>query len=118
MPCSKGASSVRAAVLAVAVSAATTGIASAQDAALVKKGQEVYAAQKCSICHSIAGQGSKANPLDGVGAKPADELRAWIADPVAMTKKTQSKKKPAMPKNAKLSAGDIDALVAYMQSLK
>ena len=118
MPCSRSTSGVRSAVMAIAVSAAMTGVAGAQDAALIKKGQDVYAAQKCSICHSIAGQGSKANPLDGVGAKPADELRAWIADPVAMTKKTQSKKKPAMPKNAKLSAGDIDALVAYMQSLK
>ena len=47
----------------------SAGIAHAQDAALVKKGQEVYAAQKCSVCHSIAGKGSKTNPLDGVGAK-------------------------------------------------
>jgi mono/diheme cytochrome c family protein len=110
---------VRAAVIAVSLSAAVTGIAGAQDAALVKKGQDVYAAQKCSICHSIAGQGSKANPLDGIGAKAtAGDLRAWIADPIAMAKKTQSTKKPAMPKNAKLSPGDIDALVAYMQSLK
>ena len=32
-----------------------------------KKGEEVYAAQKCSQCHSIAGKGKKTNPLDGVG---------------------------------------------------
>ena len=43
----------------------------AQDAAQVKKGEEVYAAQKCSVCHAIAGKGSKANPLDGVGKKLA-----------------------------------------------
>ena len=42
-------------------------VAAAQDAALVKKGQEVYAAQKCSTCHSIAGKGGKQSPLDGVG---------------------------------------------------
>ena len=41
--------------------------AAAQDEALVKKGQEVYAAQKCSVCHSIAGKGGKQSPLDGVG---------------------------------------------------
>lgn len=102
--------------LAFAVSATAAG---AQDAALIKKGQDVYNAQKCMVCHSISGKGSKANPLDGVAAKAsADDIRAWITDPVAMTKKTQSKKKPPMPKNAKLTAPDIDALVAYMQTLK
>src|SRR5262245_57053476 len=41
--------------------------AQAQDPALAKKGEAVYAAQKCSTCHSIAGKGAKASPLDGVG---------------------------------------------------
>ena len=57
-------------------------IANAQDAALVKKGQEVYAAQKCSVCHAIAGKGSKTNPLDGVGAKlSAADIRAVDREP-------------------------------------
>ena len=91
--------------------------AGAQDAA---KGEAVYAAQKCSMCHSIAGKGSKANPLDGVGKKlSADEIRQWIVNPVEMTAKTKSTKKPPMAaRYAKLPAADIDALVAYMQSLK
>ena len=43
----------------------------------------------------------------------------WIVDPVAMATKAKSTKKPPMPaKYAKLPAADIDALVAYMQSLK
>ena len=64
--------------------------AAAQDADLIKKGQEIYAAQKCSICHSIAGKGGKQNPLDGVGKKlSADDIRAWIIDPAEMTKKTK-----------------------------
>jgi mono/diheme cytochrome c family protein len=93
--------------------------AAAQDAALIKKGEEVYSAQKCAVCHSIGGKGSKSNPLDGVGAKlSADDIRAWITDPAAMTKKTNSQKKPPMPKNAKLMPADVDALVAYLQSLK
>jgi mono/diheme cytochrome c family protein len=93
--------------------------AQAQDDA-VKKGQQVYAAQKCSTCHSIAGKGAKANPLDGVGAKlSADDTKQWIVDPIAMAKKAGSTKKPPMPKKYdKLPAADIDALVAYMQSLK
>ena len=93
--------------------------AGAQDPALIKKGEAVYDAQKCAVCHSIAGKGSKANPLDGVGAKlSADDIRAWITDPVAMAKKANSQKKPPMPKNAKLTPADVDGLVAYMQSVK
>ena len=86
----------------------------------VAKGQTVYGAQKCATCHSIAGKGNKANPLDGVGAKiSAAETRQWITNPKEMTTKANSQKKPPMPdRYSKLPAADIDALVAYMQSLK
>ena len=72
------------------------------------------------MCHSIAGKGGKQSPLDGVGTKlTADDIRAWIITPTEMTKKTKSTKKPPMPaKYGKLPAADLDALVAYMQSLK
>jgi mono/diheme cytochrome c family protein len=106
------------AAFTLSFSMAATSPAHAQDA--VKKGQEVYNAQKCSICHSIAGKGGKANPLDGVGAKlSAADIREWIVNPVEMTKKSKSTKKPPMPNRySKLPAADIDGLVAYMQSLK
>ena len=109
---------VRLGVLTLAL--ALPSIAAAQDAALAKKGEQVYAAQKCSMCHSIAGKGGKQSPLDGVGKKlSADDIRAWIVSPVEMTKKSGSTKKPPMPnKWAKLPAADLDALVAYIQSLK
>ena len=105
------------AAIAVALIAGVPGVARSQDAA---KGQQVYAAQKCSVCHAIAGKGGKASPLDGVGAKlSADDIRAWIVDPIAMAAKTSSTKKPPMPKKwANLPAADLDGLVAYMQSLK
>jgi mono/diheme cytochrome c family protein len=98
----------------------TPRVAQSQDADLIKKGQQVYNAQKCSVCHSIAGKGGKQSPLDGVGSKlSADEIRQWIVEPIEMAKKANSTKKPPMPKKYdKLPAGDIDALVAYMQSLK
>ena len=93
-------------------------IAGAQD--LAAKGQSVYAAQKCTTCHAIAGKGNKTNPLDGVGTKlSADEIRQWIINPTEMTKKTASTKKPPMPNRYnKLPAADLDALVAYLQSVK
>ena len=91
--------------------------AHAQDA---KKGEEVYTAQKCSLCHQVAGKGNKANPLDGVAAKlKADEIREWITHPTEAAAKAKSTKKPPMPnKYGTLPKADIDNLVAYMQSLK
>ena len=105
---------------AALVVAAATPPAWAGDEAQVKRGAEVYAAQKCQMCHAIAGKGNKMNPLDGVGTKlSAADTKAWIVTPAEMTAKTKSTKKPLMPaKYDKLPAADIDALVAYMQSLK
>jgi mono/diheme cytochrome c family protein len=94
--------------------------ASAQDAAQIKRGQEVYAAQKCQMCHAIAGKGGKSSVLDGVGKKlTAEDIKKWITHPTEMTAQTKSTKKPPMPaKYGSLPAADLDALVAYMQSLK
>jgi mono/diheme cytochrome c family protein len=100
--------------------AMAASVASAQDAQQIKKGQAVYAAQKCQMCHQIAGTGNKANPLDGVGAKlSAGDIRLWITHPMDMTAKAKSTKKPPMPnKYSSLPPGDLDALVAYLASLK
>ena len=86
----------------------------------VKKGEAVYTAQKCSLCHTIAGKGGKANPLDGVGATlSADDIRQWITHPTDAAAKAKSTKKPPMPaKYGSLPAADLGALVAYMASLK
>src|SRR5262245_41866052 len=107
------------AALTVAI-ATSASYAAAQDKALIKKGQAVYNAQKCQTCHAIAGKGNKANPLDGVGKKlSADEIRQWIVNPTEMTAKTKSTRKPPMPaKYGKLPKEELDALVAYLQSLK
>ena len=81
-------------------------------------GAKVYAAQKCSICHSISGKGNAKGPLDGIAAKlSADDLRAWIVDAVGQTAKTKAPRKPPM-KNYVLPKEDLDALVAYLSTLK
>ena len=93
------------------------GTAGAQDAQVVL-GQKVYAAQKCAICHSIGETGNKKGPLDGVGTKlTALELHAWMVDAKGMTTKTKSTRKPLM-RDYKLPKEDVDALVAYMLTLK
>ena len=106
--------------LALASFSAVSLGAAGQDAEQVKKGEAVYTAQKCSMCHSVAGKGNKLSVLDGVGKKlSADEIRQWIVSPTEMTAKVKSTKKPPMPaKYGKLPKEEIDALVAYMQSLK
>ena len=100
-----------AAVLCVGVAAS----AAAHDKA---KGEKVFADQKCSLCHSIAGKGNAKGPLDDVGAKlKADEIRLWLTDAKGMTAKTQATRKPEM-KQYTLPKDDVDALVAYLGSLK
>ncbi len=90
--------------------------ATAQDK--VAKGEKVYTDQKCAMCHAIGDKGNKKGPLDGVAAKyNADDLRAWIVDAKGMTAKTKAPRKPEM-KNYTLPKEDVDALVAYMQTLK
>jgi mono/diheme cytochrome c family protein len=91
--------------------------ASAQSA--VEKGKAVYTAQKCSICHSIGGVGNKKGPLDDVGAKlSGNDIRSWITSAPEMATKAKAERKPPMKAYATLAKDDLDALVAYLQTLK
>ena len=79
----------------------------------------MYAAQKCSICHSLDGKGMAKGPLDGVGSKlSADEIRQWIVNPAEMTAKTNATRKPAMRAYPNLPKEDLDALVAFLHARK
>lgn len=104
-------------VIIVSFLAATAEVAFAQTP--VEKGLQVFAAQKCSICHAIAGKGNAKGSLDDVGTKlSADEIRQWVVNAPDMAAKTKATRKPAMKSYASLSKADLDALVAYLQSLK
>jgi len=93
-------------------------VATAQDKAQIAKGQQVFTDNKCSVCHSVAGQGNKKGPLDGVGAKlSADDIRQWITNPTEMAAKAKAERKPPM-KPVTLPKDELDSLVAYVQSLK
>jgi mono/diheme cytochrome c family protein len=103
----------------VAVWLAAAGVANAQDQGQIEHGIKVYAAQKCAVCHAIAGKGNLKGPLDGVGSRlTADEIREWIVNPAEMSKKTKAERKPPMRAYPKLLKEDLDALVTYMLSLK
>src|SRR5262249_46630385 len=109
----------------VALSALAFGftvVAFAQDAA-VEKGKKVYEAAnpKCKTCHSVGGGGNPKGALEGTASKlKADEVKAWLRTPKEMTEKTKAARKPAMPTYGpdKISDADLDALAAYLLSLK
>ena len=92
--------------------------AAAQDKAKIDQGMTLFTSQKCALCHSVGPKGNKKGPLDEVGSKlKAEEIRQWIADPDDMRAKTKSTRTPPM-KATKLVKEQIDALVAYLQTLK
>lgn len=107
---------VRSLVFGALFAVGAASIASAQDAKA--KGEQVFAAQKCSLCHAVAGKGNPKGALDAVGTKlKSDEIRQWIVDAKGMTAKTQATRKPEM-KAYSLPKDDVDALVAYLSTLK
>lgn len=68
--------------IALGLGVAMSISAAAQDA--TAKGEQIYAAQKCALCHSIAGKGNPKGPLDGVGSKlTAEDLRRGSSTPRA-----------------------------------
>ena len=82
-------------------------------------GEDVYAAQKCAVCHSAGGKGNKKYPLDGVGSRLSDaDIREWLLNPDAQQAKKAGRPLMRMPSYRSLPPEDIDALVAYLKSLK
>jgi cytochrome c oxidase subunit II len=89
-----------------------------------RHGRDVFLSNSCRLCHTI--QGTEANARLGpdlthlasrariaAGARPNDaaNLAAWIADPQGVKPGTRM---PATP----LSGTDLNALVAYLGSLR
>ena len=90
--------------------------ASASDAALVAKGKAVFDGAKpaCKVCHN-----ANKNPLDNYGAKGSvAEVKAWLRTPKEMLDKNGKKgTKPTFGPD-KISDADLEALAAYLVSLK
>ena len=70
----------------------------------------------------IAGKGNKIGKLDGVATKlSAADIKKWLTDPLEMEKKLEKPPKVKMSSKAKqmkLTDADVEALVAYMLTLK
>lgn len=92
----------------------------AQDPKQVDAGKLLFSSKQCTKCHQVAGKGNKANKLDGVASKlSAAEMRQWLTSPADMEKKLDHKPKITMSsKKASLKDSEVDALIAYLQTLK
>ena len=90
--------------------------ASAQDAAARRKG--VRRAEVLGLPLRRR-QGQRERPARRASAAKlsADDIRAWIVDAKGMTAKTKAARKPEM-KAYTLPKDDVDALVAYLPTLK
>ena len=103
--------------VAIALLSATPALAG--EGLMQAAGEAVYAAQKCSTCHSLDGKGQAKGPLDGVGTKlTAAQIREWIVNPAEMTKKHNATRKPVMRAYPNLPKEDLDALVAFLAAKK
>lgn len=105
----------RVSAVLVFLMAAYSAPACAQSAAPnpVERGKAVFKEQQCQACHSVAGAGNRRYPLDAVGSTLSeDAIRKWIVAPREMN--------PTVRKRAydKLSKPDLDALVAYLKTLR
>jgi mono/diheme cytochrome c family protein len=115
----------RTAGLVLAVTFGVTAVAAAQapDPKLVDQGKKLYVSEKCDKCHNIDGKGAKKGPLDGVGkARTKAQIREWFTNTEALEQKlekppTGTNRMSNALKTKKLTDPEIDALVAYLQTL-
>jgi len=89
-----------------------------------KRGQQVFMQSTCAMCHAITGTNANAKRAPDLTRVASREtlaagairndptaLTAWIADPQAIKPGTH------MPANA-LPSSDMEALIAYLETLK
>lgn len=102
------------AVLALSVAPALAQQPTAAD------GQKVFTEKKCTVCHLVGGVGNKKGPvLDGVGAKLTKaDIREWITNAPEMAAKANIDRKPPMKAYTDFTKEEVDALVAYLATLK
>ncbi len=104
-------------VLAGCSKPTTDGAQTAAGAGDVAAGKTVYAANNCTNCHAIGGQGGRMGPeLPHTGAE-AGHTPAWLAEHVKDPKAHNPGSR--MPSYAgRIADKDLAALGAYLASLK
>ena len=101
--------------VATAAALGTSVAAEAVDA----RGRAVFDANDCARCHSIAGEGSPRSALDGVASRLwSEEIRHFVNADEAVQEELAPRAIAAKRPYAELPAAELDALVAYLASLK
>lgn len=95
--------------LALALAASGAPALAAAPAASAARGKELAKAQSCTMCHVSGGM---AKPFSAYSGKSAGRLKDAILDP----KKTLGASTMMPPYKGKLSAGQLDALVAFIKA--
>ena len=109
-----------AATASVGVQGAPTITIATQQPAPSDTGRKIYEREKCATCHQIAKRGNSRHPLDGVASRlTAEQIRRWLTHPAEM--EASLPRMPALRMSTmkyRLSARDLDALVAYLETLR
>lgn len=100
-------------------SAGTPPLVSVVADARVADGKRLFEALGCMRCHAVAGVGSPRSPLDDVATRrDAAALRDWIVADAGIRNQLSARALASKEDYAQLPAEQIDALVAYLQSLR
>lgn len=71
------------------------------------------------LCHSVGEEGDKQHPLDGAGSRlSAAQIRDFIAPPESMRASLSAEVFEIKQQFRALPAQDLDALAAYLGSLR
>jgi mono/diheme cytochrome c family protein len=108
-------------VAAPAAGSLPQGLAAAptEDAERLAAGRKVYDQQGCASCHAIAGEGSPRSPLDGVGSTlDATQIRHYVTGDPAIADDLAPRVLAAKRAYAELPPEQLDALLAYLASLR
>ncbi len=104
---------IKASIVIVVAASVALGIVAFSPDSAIDRGKEVYAVQKCGLCHSISGAGGKMHALDGLGSRMnQNTMKKWIQTPKEMKSNTVMKPYPNLPEK------DLNDLIAYLTTLK
>jgi cytochrome c2 len=104
----------------LAASAMIAGLSASAARQQPDAGRKVYEREKCATCHQIEKRGNTRYPLDGVASRlTSTQLRRWLTHPAEM--EAALPRMPALRMSTmkyRLNRQELDALVAYLETLK
>ena len=89
------------------------------DPDLVERGRVLFAEQGCERCHAVGGRGNPRSPLDRIGsARTREELHDWIVAAPTVNRALSRSVARAKESFAELDEETLDALTAWLSTLR